>query len=56
MPFAIGAGAILRIDHADVDVLHTQIAIDLGGLGVKASDEAKQCYKDWLSFHGNKVN
>ncbi|KWW26202.1 MAG: hypothetical protein F082_23 [bacterium F082] len=56
MPFGIGAGAVLRIDDADVHVLHAEVAEDGGfSLGEEGRSKEKQKQsKDKVLFH-NKV-
>ena len=40
--FGIAAGAVLRVEYADVHVFHAEVAIDYGGLGINAFKKAKQ--------------
>ena len=57
MPFAVTAGTVGRIEHADVHVLHPEIAIDHGFvLGTKIPKKAQKHYDEEASFHGNKGN
>lgn len=42
MAFAIAAGAVLSVEHADVHVFHTEVAVNLGGLGADDFKQAKQ--------------
>ena len=55
--FSIAAGAVGSVEHADVHILHAEVAINHGfGLCTQRSKQAQKHYDDKGSFHGNKVS
>ena len=56
MPFAVAAGTIGRVEHADVHVLHAKVSINHSFvLGTKMTQKTQKHYDNKASFHGNKV-